>query len=310
MPLRGLSGCDFYERGLALKKVQIFDMAVMEFREATKDPEQAGKAFAQMALCLKRLGRDDEAVTAFRGALATESFSRIERVHMQYLLAQTLESLDRDSEALVMYRTIRREYPNFQDVHDRIRNLSTRQLGSRHPVAVQQGGDLTKLWSHVKPQLISLLNQTWQRLAHHGHMLDASQPVTNMSLSIQGRDDVETPATRRHVSAPSERFVSAQQALERRREGRAAVQMLSQFFAKAHTVTGEGEVRDLSPSGCRITSPVRVALGTAVECWIYPQDGHPFAVDEATVQWVGHREFGLRFNNVRFGVQRQITDMC
>lgn len=307
MPLRGLSGCDFYERGMALKKVQIFDMAITEFREATKDPEQAGKAFAQMALCLNRLGRDDEAVTAFRGALATKSFLPIERVHMQYLLAQTLESLHRESEALVMYRTIRREYPNFQDVHDRIHNLSSCTLRSRHPVSAHQSGDLTILWSHVKPQLASLLNQTWQRLVHHGDMLDASQPVTNMSLSIQERGDVETPATHCHVSAPNQRFVSGH---ERRRQGRVAVQMLSQFFAKAHTVTGEGEVRDLSPSGCRITSPVRVALGIAVECWIYPQDGHPFAVDEATVQWIGHREFGLRFSNVRFGVQRQITNMC
>ena len=72
--LRGLCACDFYERGLALKKVEIFDMAVTEFREATRDPDQAGKAFAQIALCLKQLGLDDEAVTAFRDALATEAF--------------------------------------------------------------------------------------------------------------------------------------------------------------------------------------------------------------------------------------------
>ena len=282
--LRGISACGFYERGLALKKVQIFDMAVTEFREAAKDPHQAGKAFAQMALCLKRLGRDDEAVTAFRGALATESFSPIERVHMQYLLAQTFESLDRGSEALVVYRTIRRAYPNFQDVDDRIRNLRSHEVGSRHSLVAHQGRDLTKLWSEFKPQLTSLLNQTWQRLAHYGDMPDTPRPV--------------------------ERSDSAQKALERRRQGRIAVQMLSQFFSKAHTGAGEGEVRDLSPSGCRITSPARVALGTAVECWIYPQDGNPFAVDEATVQWVGHREFGLRFSNVRIGVQRQITEMC
>lgn len=270
--LRGISGCDFYERGLALKNVQIFDMAITEFREATKDPEQAGKAFAQIALCFNRLGRDEEAVNAFREALATESFPLTERVYIQYLLAQTLESLDRDSEALVVYRTIRREYPNFQDVEERI--------------------------------------QTWQRLAQYGDMLEAPRSLTNMTLSAQKSEDVETPAQRCRTSAPSERSILAQKALERRHQGRVAVQMLSQFFSKAQTVAGEGEVRDLSPSGCRITSSVRVALGMAVECWIYPQDGHPFAVDEATVQWVGHREFGLRFSNVRFGVQRQITDMC
>jgi tetratricopeptide (TPR) repeat protein len=282
--LRGLSGCDFYKRGLALKKVQIFDMAITEFREATKDSEHAGKAFAQMALCFKRLGRDDEAVTAFREALATESFSPIERVHVQYLLAQTLEALNRASEALVVYRRIRRENLNFQDVDDRIRNLSSRNRGSRHPVAAHQGRDLTRIWSQFKPQMTSLLNQTWQRLARCGDVQDTPRRV--------------------------ERSDSAQKVLERRRQGRVTVQMLSQFFSKAHTVAGEGQVRDLSASGCRITSPVRVAPGTAVECWIYPQEGQPIAVDEATVQWVGHREFGLRFSNVRFAVQRQITEMC
>jgi tetratricopeptide (TPR) repeat protein len=278
--LRGLSGCDFYERGLALKKVEIFDMALTEFREATKDPELAGKAFAQIALCLKRLGRDDEAVTAFREALTTESFSPTEKAHIQFLLAQTLESINRDPEALVVYRTIRREYPTFHGVDDRIEILRLRNLGSRHAMSAHQRRDLPRLWSQFKPQLTSLLNQTWQRLALSG----------------------DPPA-----SLPSE---SAQQAFDRRRHDRVTVKMLSQFFSKAHTVAGEGEVRDLSPSGCRITSPVRVGLGTAVECWIYPDDGQPFAVDEATVQWVGHREFGLRFTNVRFGVQRHITDMC
>lgn len=282
--LRGISGCDFYERGLALKKVNIFDMAVTEFREATKDPEQAGKAFAQMALCYKILGRNEEAIAALREALATESFSHIERVHMKYMLAQTLESLDRESEALVVYRTIRREYPNFQDVDDRIQKLSASRLTSPDPVPLGEEGNLTKLWAQVKPQLTSLLNQTWQRLAHYRNMQDAPRPVEGLG--------------------------SAHQASERRRQSRIVVQALSQFFSKAHTVTGEGEVRDLSPSGCRITSPVPVAVGTAVECWIYPQDGHPFAVDEATVQWIGHREFGLRFRIVRFCVQRQITEMC
>jgi tetratricopeptide (TPR) repeat protein len=296
--LRGLSGCDFYERGLALKKVEIFDMAVAEFREATRDPKEAGKAFAQMALCLKRLGRDDEAVTALREALAIEAFSPVERVHMQYLLAQTLESLDRNTEALMVYRMIRREQPNFQHVDKRIQILSLRLLGSRQPVTAHQSGDLPGLWSQLKPQLTSLVNQTWQRLAHHGETLDARPKVTNMTLSAQKRDD------------EGERSALAQNGPDRRGQGRVAVQMLSQFFSKAHTVAGEGEVRDLSPSGCRITSPIRVTPGTAVECWIYPQDGQPLAVDEATVQWVGHREFGLRFSKVRLAVQRQITDMC
>ena len=114
------SGAQHYERGLLLKKVQIFDSALKEFQQATRDPEQAGKAFAQVALCLTTLKRHDEAVTAFRQALETGAFLNKERVHILYMLGQTLESLNRDFEALVVYRRIRREEPHFQDVDARI----------------------------------------------------------------------------------------------------------------------------------------------------------------------------------------------
>ena len=296
--LAGFSGSDFYERGLLLKKVQIFDMALKEFQQATKDPEQAGKAFAQMALCFIRLERQEEAVSALRQALAIGPFSPIECLHMQYLLAQTLESLDRRSEALVVYRRIQRKFPNFQDVDARIQDLSSRKLDLRLPVITHQSGDVAQLWAQVKPQLTSLLNQTWQRLAHYDVLdRDTPRPLININM---------LPSVREQEAGP----VSSQKTVERRGQGRVAVKMVSQFFSKARTGSGEGEVRDLSPSGCRITSPARVALGAAVECWIYPQDGQPFAVEQATVQWRGHREFGLHFNNVRFGVQRQITEMC
>ena len=299
-----MSGLGFYERGLLLKKVQIFDMALTEFQQATTDPQQAGKAFAQVGLCLKALGREDHAVRAFRQALETGSFSTLERVHIQYLLAQTLESLDQEFEALVIYRRIRREHQNFQDVDARIQDLSSGRLRSRRRLwTSHQREDVFKLWEHLKPQVASLLSQTWQRLARYGDMLETPRPVMHMSSSVRERDHLETPAKHCSSSSPIDRS-------ERRRQGRIAVQLLSQFSSKTPIVAGEGEIRDLSASGCRITSPVRVPLGTAVECWIYPQNGHPFAVEEATVRWNGHREFGLVFNKVRPSVQRQIADMC
>jgi tetratricopeptide (TPR) repeat protein len=299
-----MSGLGFYERGLLLKKVQIFDMALTEFQQATTDPQQAGKAFAQVGLCFKALGREDDAVRAFRQALETGSFSTLERVHIQYLLAQTLESLDQEFEALVVYRRIRREHPNFQDVDVRIQDLSSGRLRSRRRLwTSHQREDVFKLWEHLKPQVASLLSQTWQRLARYGDMLETPRPVMHMASSVRERDHLKTPAKHCSSSSPIDRS-------ERRRQGRIAVQMLSQFSSKTPIVAGEGEIRDLSASGCRITSPVRVPLGTAVECWIYPQNGHPFAVEEATVRWNGHREFGLVFTKVRPSVQRQIADMC
>ena len=68
-----MSGLGFYERGQLLKKVQILDMALNKFQQGMTDPQQVGKAFAQVGLRLKTLGREDEAVMAFRQALKTGS---------------------------------------------------------------------------------------------------------------------------------------------------------------------------------------------------------------------------------------------
>jgi PilZ domain-containing protein len=303
--LQRMSGSEHYERGLLLKKVQIFAAALAEFQQASRDPQQAGKAFAQVALCLKALGREEEAVTALRQALDAGSFSTKERVHIQYLLAQTLEALDREFEALVVYRRIRREDPHFQDVEARIQQLSS---GKLRPVFSAQVG-VAKRWGQLKPQFASLVSQTWQRLARYAETLD-HRWITSPSSSVREKGNLEPTRTRCSSSSPTDRSASVQKAqTDKRRHGRVPVQLLSQFFSKIRLVGGEGELRDLSPSGCRITSHVGVPVGTALECWIYPQDEHPFTVD-ATVRWIRHREFGLAFTKVRPSVQRQIAQVC
>ena len=76
-------------------------------------------------------------------------------------------------------------------------------------------------------------------------------------------------------------------------------------------MTGEGELRDLSPGGCRVASLVAVPVGAELECCIFSQDaGNPFTIDGATVRWSRPQEFGLAFTKVRPGVQRQITQLC
>ena len=99
--------------------------------------------------------------------------------------------------------------------------------------------------------------------------------------------------------------------MDKRRHVRVAVQLHSQFSSKNRIVAGEGELRDLSPWGCRITSPIGVPVGAELECCIFPQgELNPFTVDEATVRWIGPREFGLAFTKVRPGVQQQIAQLC
>lgn len=121
-------GHESYERATALKNVGLFRQSAEHFEKAAQDPAYALKGFAQMGLCLKKSGKQDEAIAAFRRALQVPSTSLKEQVQILYLLGKTLESLGRMPEALEAYRWLRREAPQYRDVALRIESLSTRRM--------------------------------------------------------------------------------------------------------------------------------------------------------------------------------------
>jgi tetratricopeptide (TPR) repeat protein len=120
-------GHDSYERGTALKNVGLFRQAAEHFEIAAQDPAYALKGFAQMGLSLKKSGKQEEAIAAFRRALQVPATSSKEQVQILYLLGKTLESLGRIPEAMEVYRWLRREAPQYRDVAMRIESLSTRR---------------------------------------------------------------------------------------------------------------------------------------------------------------------------------------
>ena len=121
-------GHDSYERGTALKNVGLFRQAAEHFEKAAQDPAYALKGFAQMGLSLKKSGKQEEAIAAFRRALRVPATSSKEQVQILYLLGRTLESLGRIPEALESYRWLRREAPQYRDVTMRIESLSMRRM--------------------------------------------------------------------------------------------------------------------------------------------------------------------------------------
>lgn len=123
-----LDGQEAYERGTALKNVGLFRQAAEHFEKAARDPAYALKGFAQMGLSLKKSGKQEEAVVAFRRALQVSATLLKEQVQILYLLGRTLESLERIPEALESYRWLRREAPQYRDVATRIESLSTRRM--------------------------------------------------------------------------------------------------------------------------------------------------------------------------------------
>lgn len=307
-----MSAFEHYEHGLVLKEVRMFNQAIDDFRKASRDPVFAGKAQLQIALCLKSADRHEEAVMAFREALATCVFSPVEQRHIHYHLAQVLESLGRHEESLEIYRVIRREDPTFRDVAKRSERLGS---GGQGPVPQPSGQwdllaeEVLPRGRQLKPHLVSLFEQTGQWVSRQAEELK-KHPLFDKKNSVSrqaaGQRTVQ-PVSAKRPGQPTTRS----RGIESRRHPRTSVRLKSHFSAKGRIVTGEGELRDLSPWGCRVTSPVAVPIGADLECCIFPQGAaNPFIIDGATVRWINAREFGLSFTSVRPGVQRQIAQLC
>lgn len=160
-----MSPWEFYERGLVLKQVHMFHPAIDDFQAAARDSQYEGKAYAQMAMCLDAIGHDEEAIIAFRRAIASPTVSFKEQCQILYQLGRTLESLGRDAEGLEVYGRISKTYPDFLDVAQRMKSLSLRQ-GRRSSRIFDWWGD----WVHRvrarrrarPPHLLTALDQIGQ----------------------------------------------------------------------------------------------------------------------------------------------------
>ena len=120
-----MSSSELYERGFVLMELRMFHPAIDDFQTAARDARYAGKAYVPMALCLRALGRYEEAVAALRRAILSPLVSPVEQRHILYNLGRTLESLGRYEESLEVYDRICREDPEFHDVAQRIQYVSS-----------------------------------------------------------------------------------------------------------------------------------------------------------------------------------------
>ncbi len=304
------SALDHYERGRTLKRAQMFDQAREEFQHAARDPQYAGNAHVQIALCLLATGHYDDAVEAFRQALEVGTYSSKEKAHILYLLGKTLEALGRVAEALEAYGWTRKEVPGFQDVAQRIKHLlagGRAPLPRRRPASRSVVGDMLRLGGQLTPQVLSLLGHTWTSLGQYVDSLGIHRDDQQQSPSLAGNSNGEHALRPMRCDPPASR----DRKRNTRRHVRVAVQLQGHFASKERRVTGDGELRDLSLGGCRVRSLVAVPVGVELECCIFSQDtGNPFTIEGATVRWSRPQEFGLAFTKVRPGVQKQITQLC
>jgi hypothetical protein len=203
---------------------------------------------------------------------------------------------------------LRNEDPEFRDVTYKIKRLCN---GGRRPLPESETS--WQAWMDearmLTPTVLALLEQTGQWLGRQAETLKGHRWFEKANSASPGRVG-QSPhpiamSKRPNQTAGRDRMVNT------RRHTRVPVRLRSQFSADGRTVGGEGELRDLSPWGCRVTSAVAVPIGADLKCRIFPKgSGTPFVIDGATVRWISREEFGLAFTNVHPGVQEQIAQLC
>ena len=124
------AGLQPYREGLGLKQTGQYEEALKQFEAAGKDPALRFKATAQQGMCLRAIGRLDDALASFRQALAVNGAKTADLLNVRYVLAHTLDSVGQRHEAQEQYRVIHDIDPLFRDVADRVSVVDEPGAGS------------------------------------------------------------------------------------------------------------------------------------------------------------------------------------
>ena len=86
--------------------------------------------------------------------------------------------------------------------------------------------------------------------------------------------------------------------LDRRYAERVPIQYRITYSGEegARIVTGEGALKDLSKTGCKILSAATISLGSRLTLLLYLEDGQaPMRLIDALVSWISRDSFAVRF---------------
>jgi tetratricopeptide (TPR) repeat protein len=109
-----------YRTGIGFKQTGMYREALSKFEAAERDSGYRFKASVQRGLCLKTIGRLDDAAAAFRHALAVNGAKTSDVMHVRYVLGLTLDGMGLRDEARGQYQAIHEADPSFRDVASRV----------------------------------------------------------------------------------------------------------------------------------------------------------------------------------------------
>ncbi len=132
-PLAGNDGenpAALYDEAVALKKASQLKKAIILFDRLAERKSWAVKALAQKGLCLKAMGRYEDAFIAMREAAKLQPVTEEEGVAARYLLARTLESQGLCDEAREVYVALDQGQRKYRDVSVRLARLQNNDQDS------------------------------------------------------------------------------------------------------------------------------------------------------------------------------------
>lgn len=112
-----------YREIMALKPLGEFEGALALCERLENDPDFGVRALAQKGLCLRALGRYEEAIGVFRDALSRLPTHTQEAVSLRYVYARTLEIVGCHDDAIEEYCAIKRARKHYRDVEARLDRL-------------------------------------------------------------------------------------------------------------------------------------------------------------------------------------------
>ncbi|ALA61129.1 AAA family ATPase [Nitrospira moscoviensis] len=113
-------GYESYREALALKKAGQYRKALKKLDQAGQDPAYRFKTAAQRGLCLRAIGKLEDAASSFRHALSVNGAKATDLLNVRYVLALTLDQLGQGEAAQEQYRQIHQTNPAFRDIAGRL----------------------------------------------------------------------------------------------------------------------------------------------------------------------------------------------
>ncbi len=100
--------------------------------------------------------------------------------------------------------------------------------------------------------------------------------------------------------------------LDRRYAERVPIRYRISFSGEegARIVTGEGTLKDLSKTGCKILGPTTSSLGSSLTLRLYLVDGQPpMCLTNVIVSWIARDSFAVRFPRLSAEERKRLQEV-